>query len=100
MDKELKTFDEITSYLLEEEIARERNFSDFKSRYINPTKEAMEYAKGVVDIEYQNISYGEKNLEKLLDEVERVRKSIKRSKSNINRCNTLITYYDIIQKHN
>lgn len=95
MRKELVDFDEITSYLLDNELNRNK-LNNFEFVSINPTKEAVDYANSVKDIEYQNICYAEKKVEEYLDKVELLRKSIKSSKANISRCDVLIMYYNII----
>ena len=95
MRKELVDFDEITSYLLDNELNRNK-LNNFEFVSINPTKEAVDYANSVKDIEYQNICYAEKKVEEYLDKVELLRKGIKSSKANISRCDVLIMYYDII----
>lgn len=95
MSKELVNFDEITSYLVDNELNR-NNLNNFEFVSINPTKEAVDYANSVKDIEYQNICYAEKKVEEYLDKVELLRKGIKSSKANISRCDVLIMYYDII----
>lgn len=95
MSKELVNFDEITSYLVDNELNR-NNLNNFEFVSINPTKEAVDYANSVKDIEYQNICYAEKKVEEYLDKVELLRKDIKSSKANISRCDVLIMYYDII----
>lgn len=97
MSKELVDFDEITSYLLDNELNRNK-LNNFEFVSINPTKEAVDYANSVKDIEYQNICYAEKKVEEYLDKVELLRKSIKSSKANISRCDVLIMYYNIINK--
>ena len=95
MRKELVDFDEITSYLLDNELNRNK-LNNFEFVSINPTKEAVDYANNVKDIEYQNICYAEKKVEEYLDKVELLRKGIKSSKANISRCDVLIMYYNII----
>ena len=95
MSKELVNFDEITSYLVDNELNR-NNLNNFEFVSINPTKEAVDYANSVKDIEYQNICYAEKKVEEYLDKVELLRKGIKSSKANISRCDVLIMYYNII----
>lgn len=95
MSKELVDFDEITSYLVDNEFKR-NNANNFEFVSINPTKEAVDYANNVEDIEYQNICYAEKKVEEYLDKVELLRKGIKSSKANISRCDVLIMYYNII----
>ena len=95
MRKELVDFDEITSYLLDNELNRNK-LNNFEFVSTNPTKEAVDYANSVKDIEYQNICYAEKKVEEYLDKVELLRKSIKSSKANISRCDVLIMYYNII----
>ena len=98
MRKELVDFDEIIRYLVDNEFKRNNlnNLNNFEFVSINPTKEAVDYANSVKDIEYQNICYAEKKVEEYLDKVELLRKDIKSSKANISRCDVLIMYYDII----
>lgn len=103
--KELISFDDIFIHLARKEKVKNNKLdwsTDWGEEYVdyNPNFEAVEKAKERIKHNDLSISNSEQQVEKYLDEVERLRNSIKEHKKDNILCNRVILYYDIIQSIN